>query len=236
MNRDNWRSFLIEGVVIIASILIAFGIDAWWDGQSEPAEERGALERLSEEFAANKDRLIDVREQKAKSRSDALALLRLFATQGDPPGTFGIPDSLLSSIGSTREFVPVSGALSSLLSSGGLAIIADDTPRTRLAAWPDLLYQLAERERRERDTSFGVIVPLLHSHVPYTTLDYRAGVDGVRGPSPFPDDYEGLLRSLEAENWVEMRQYGLRSRLLQYDDLIDEAGFIQSRIIKLLGN
>ena len=43
----------MEGVVIVGSILLAFGIEAWWDGMQERAEEQVVLLALQEEFTAN---------------------------------------------------------------------------------------------------------------------------------------------------------------------------------------
>ncbi len=35
-----WLRVLVEGVVIVGSILLAFGIDAWWKGREERRAER----------------------------------------------------------------------------------------------------------------------------------------------------------------------------------------------------
>ena len=45
-----WTRVFLEGAVIVASILLAFGIEAWWDGRQERAEERDALEALAADF------------------------------------------------------------------------------------------------------------------------------------------------------------------------------------------
>ena len=39
-----WAIKILEGVGVVVSILIAFGIDAWWDRQNEAEEARGVLE------------------------------------------------------------------------------------------------------------------------------------------------------------------------------------------------
>jgi hypothetical protein len=36
----------VEGVVIVGSILLAFGIEAWWEGVQERTQEREIIERL----------------------------------------------------------------------------------------------------------------------------------------------------------------------------------------------
>ena len=35
MKQIPWARILLEGVVIVGSILLAFGIDAWWEDHSE---------------------------------------------------------------------------------------------------------------------------------------------------------------------------------------------------------
>ena len=45
-----WLRVFVEGVVIVASILLAFGLQAWWEGVQEREEERATLERLAAEF------------------------------------------------------------------------------------------------------------------------------------------------------------------------------------------
>lgn len=54
----NSRRILIEGSVIVISILLAFGIDAMWDEYKERAEEREVLAALKTEFEYN---LADIR-------------------------------------------------------------------------------------------------------------------------------------------------------------------------------
>ena len=46
-----WLRVLIEGVVIVGSILLAFGIDTWWEGRQERSQVRAELEALAAEVA-----------------------------------------------------------------------------------------------------------------------------------------------------------------------------------------
>jgi hypothetical protein len=45
------RRLIAEGVVIVASILLAFGLDAWWDATQQSRETADLLAALDEEFA-----------------------------------------------------------------------------------------------------------------------------------------------------------------------------------------
>ncbi len=48
--QDGSRGYLAEGVLIVASILVAFAIDAWWAERQERQEELLLLEALRAEM------------------------------------------------------------------------------------------------------------------------------------------------------------------------------------------
>lgn len=48
-----WNRYAVESIVIVASILLAFAIDAWWDQRKETREEQVALQDLAEELRQN---------------------------------------------------------------------------------------------------------------------------------------------------------------------------------------
>jgi hypothetical protein len=54
-----WNRIFVEGVAIIASILIAFAIDAWWENRQESASEVRDLIRVSAELETNSERIQD---------------------------------------------------------------------------------------------------------------------------------------------------------------------------------
>ncbi len=49
----NWNRLLIEGLVIVVSILLAFTIDAWWDQQREARDAEDQVARVVAELRAN---------------------------------------------------------------------------------------------------------------------------------------------------------------------------------------
>ena len=48
-----WLRVFVEGVVIVGSILLAFGIEAWWDDHQDRAEEQRIFVGLKSEFEQN---------------------------------------------------------------------------------------------------------------------------------------------------------------------------------------
>jgi hypothetical protein len=55
--KTPWKRILIEGVAIVASILVAFAIDAWWENRQETDSEIRSLARVSAELEANSERI-----------------------------------------------------------------------------------------------------------------------------------------------------------------------------------
>ncbi len=52
--RRNWKRVALEVVVIVGSILLAFGIQAWWDGRQAAALEQELLTSLADGFEENR--------------------------------------------------------------------------------------------------------------------------------------------------------------------------------------
>ena len=76
---------LTEGFVIVASILLAFGIDAWWDGRQERAEEQRLLVSLADEFATTRDSLSRALEAHRDYQEQAERIVLLVQEGDDVP-------------------------------------------------------------------------------------------------------------------------------------------------------
>ncbi len=48
-----WLRVFVEGVVIVGSILLALGLDAWWDGVQERQREQAGLREILQNLAAD---------------------------------------------------------------------------------------------------------------------------------------------------------------------------------------
>lgn len=57
LSRISWQRIGVEGAVIVASILLAFAIDAWWDEQGARDAEIEQLTRVAQEVRSNSERL-----------------------------------------------------------------------------------------------------------------------------------------------------------------------------------
>ena len=54
---SRWSRLVVEGLVIVGSILLAFAIDAGWDAHRQRADEQAVLASLEAEFVSNLETL-----------------------------------------------------------------------------------------------------------------------------------------------------------------------------------
>lgn len=141
-------ALLLEGFVVIISILIAFGLDAWWGERQLRHDLREDLVGVRQEIESNRAALdLEVLFQRTATTSIDDLLGRIDAAGGDSEIT--LPDTVASF---AMVFPPTleasMGAVSALISDGSLSRLGD----RRLAA---LLGNLAARVEDVRETELG---------------------------------------------------------------------------------
>jgi len=77
----SWKKVIIEAGAIVASILLAFAIDAGWDARQERDAERAAIEALRLEMRANRENLAETIRYNDEARASVIAYLHLSPQQ-----------------------------------------------------------------------------------------------------------------------------------------------------------
>jgi len=123
-----------EGVMILLSILLAFGIDAWWAEREALSEVSDYLTAVSSEMSTSLDILRADSARLARARQ---AQARVLSLTGPTP----IPidgDTLALLVGAAFDGVPstlTTGALDSFLGSEAFSRVPDVRLQTDLANW-----------------------------------------------------------------------------------------------------
>ena len=188
--RTNWKRLALEMVVIISSILMAFGIEAWWSGQQEQEELDALVELLRADIAAN---IADF-ERLNRLENDLFAIAKLsdivHSVSGQPA-----PDSLamlLRSLSKTAHFAPV--AVFPGVNGPGWALVPQEV---KLA-----LAEFSNPPGVELETSLVEQVFLKLNEV----FSRYGGVEAVFGRLPegsrFAPDYDRLLADAEFATWL----------------------------------
>src|SRR5262245_10867300 len=130
--RIDWTHFVIEGLVVMASILLAFSLDAWWSQRAADRAEAAHLRALRSDFQQNVSRLRDFVALEEGVMDASRRLLRV-ASAADLPASEDSVNNLLGRVFNSGRFEPVLGAYAAVVSSGGLAQLRDDGLRLALA-------------------------------------------------------------------------------------------------------
>ena len=126
--RPSSQRLLVEGAVIVASILLAFGIDAMWDQHKESLEEAEVLASLESDFRENLasvNKIIEAYEQFAERVEKLVSM--------SPEEIRALSQTEVSEImlstANPWTFDAVRGTTDTLVYGGRLAVLSD--PRLR---------------------------------------------------------------------------------------------------------
>lgn len=211
--RTPWGRALVEGGVIVASILLAFAIDAWWDGQQERSEEERVLVSLRDEFEAKRPALEAAAQVHELVLEAATRVLELTGPSPRLPPPTEL-DTLVQNLLRDWTYNDRRGALNAATGSGQLSIIRNEALRTTLAAWPGEVEDVEEEELKGRIEVRDHLAPFLRRTTAHPDSD-------------FPPNYESLFSSREFDGLV-------RARLSTTRDILDDVYDLQSVLERLL--
>jgi hypothetical protein len=140
-----WKRVGIEATAIVASILLAFAIDAWWDKRKEASLEQELLVVLLTEFKQNVDLLRSASDSYETQYLDARDLLAYLDATPDLSSSAEL-ERLVRSLWDARSVHLETGAFDAAAASGSLRLISHSELRSHLAAWPSYVAEWAEEE------------------------------------------------------------------------------------------
>lgn len=238
-SRIPWLRVSIEGAVIVGSILLAFGIDAWWDERDRKRTLEQDLSSVLDEIRDNRD-LIDA-EISALERvvSGGEAVLDVLDA-GAEEAFVSLPDTLAFLVTYWAPTLDHSlGALDALTSSGRLSEVESIALRRSLAALRDRISDAVEDQWEARNFQSNRLLPTISSQVDLG-LAYRidreffsssaAAVATVERPLPtfgtvrFPTGVETRNAIAYRLSWHASALADMRVLRLHIDDLVELLG------------
>lgn len=215
-----WLRLATEGVVVVMSILLAFGIDAWWEGRQRLSDEEELLVGLLQETT---DNLATLRAGLDSLEANRERLSRFVLSDASGFSEF-LGDSAWNSVvrPQYRDYSPKLsyGFLDATIAAGKLELIRDvelraalaglkrlqdeaDGPRAAGARLGHLTEEAALLLGAEREVQIGYADDLTFSPVSLTTLQALRSTDELVALAAtrrmLTSGYIRLLRLLEAE-------------------------------------
>ena len=149
----------IEGVIIVLSILAAFGLESWWQDRVEESALTLELQNVLDEFQGNLDEMEVWLAAHERAAEGAAALAELCINAEET--SVVVQDTLAMGALIYASVDPSLGALRTLIASGRVAEVRDAELRVALASWESLLEDIREEEVTGRDLTIDRLWPLL---------------------------------------------------------------------------
>ncbi|MEP5567590.1 MAG: hypothetical protein ABJN62_07140 [Halioglobus sp.] len=203
MNKYIPRDYLLEGFAIIISILIAFGIDAWWEDIKERDLASRYMCALSSEIdltvmeiSNDLESLVEIDEGLQRYLHDA------------PLGSVEL-QSMLSAAIYVPNIAPPRAVQDELIETGGNRLLGMEDLSTDLMSLRQMMRKNEINETSQRNFVQNRFIPVLSDLLP---------LDGVLGPAKtegFSDanSIDAVQASQEFRNIILERQYALRRGL-----------------------
>jgi len=201
-----WRQISVEAFAIVVSILLAFSIDAWWDGRKDQLEEQEILLGLEIEFVDLRERL----DRWAHYNRTGMGYIEGYLSDS-------VSGMNLQAIESTFVHAMIAnvldqgGAIDGLIASGRLEKISDREIRSRLIKWPDWLEDIHTNDLSARSYAMREITPFLSKHGFPRTVCPEEYFFICPGPETSPASYVRLAEDLEFRAMLINRHAWMRA-------------------------
>jgi len=215
-----WLRVFVEGVVIVGSILLAFGLQAWWDESRERVEEQQILQGLQEEFRQHQayvSRRLEINEGTRRG----IETLQRFSGDSvrDSAGGVEVVEAIRS-IAVSPPATQLRGAvLEGLIGSGRLELIRDRRLRDELGRWS----LLAVGAEGQDESVNRFVMEQLFPHI--ASLDVPLSDALSPGPEGIffgdisvgvPGEYDAILNDQEFFNLLSIRRLWLTGTHRRY--------------------
>lgn len=205
-----------EVIIVIIGILMALQVDKWNTLQENQEEAHLFLNRLKNEFLANRKQMV----QKIMMRKDALAAARELVRFADGTSVYTQSeqiDSLLALALPVYTFDPSLGVLNQLTSTDKLTLIQNESLNDSLSRWNAMIEDFKEDENMYNSYNHNYLRPFLYKQynsrniinsriknrvINPILLSSPEEVNMEIGFSKKPIDVKVLQQSVEFENYL----------------------------------
>ena len=124
MQKVPWIRIGAESIAIVASILLAFTIDAWWQQRGEHEQAATLVVNLTDDFTTNQQELERVLSEHSLNFQAATAFLEA-TSETELGGDITIPMAQVIGVVMGPTFSPTTAALDIVFSSGKIDLIEE---------------------------------------------------------------------------------------------------------------
>ncbi len=154
----------MEAAAIVGSILLAFAIDAWWEGESERALEQRLLLGLLDDFEASQE-MADFYLQGYRRVQGGLQDFVGEIRSAPTGSSITLRNDWIAAAIGGPTYSPVEATLHAAIASGDIGLIRDANLRHALVQWRQVLADTSEDELLIRQIVLQQVMPALGADV-----------------------------------------------------------------------
>ncbi len=233
-NQIPWKRILAESTAIVASILLAFAIDAWWEEAQDIKRAHSHLVALHEEFSANLELLHEIVSRNKEMQAAANFLLEIITERRERPSNEELVASTWLAFDAAR-FEPLATAYQNLISTGDIALIRDEQLKFDIAS-----FMTATELYRRQDATFEqwnrIIQPFINTEM--VPLDWAPKKFRAENGMPDPvdgTDWDRVLKSRQFEGILVNRVIASQDNVGRLNGILPAAERIVHRLDALIG-
>ena len=209
-----WKRIGVEAVAIVASILLAFAIDAWWQNRQENTSDISHLTAVANELRKQRELLDESIAAHQETIDAGGEILDYIASKGTDEPESGVLVTLSRLVSFYQINAPF-GALETAMMAGAIPRMSDSELATSLASWPTAIDDLSEEQNQGFRAMFDLLATLsdrmpmasvyaekLRSPTIRGTSEVVEGQTFRPGSSPFQFSPELLYEDHEVESAV----------------------------------
>ena len=226
---------VLQAASVVASILLAFAIDAWWTQRTLSAEKNVSLVAVKADLLELRAWLNEDRLYQEGTRDSAKAVLQAIAA-GHYEDNKKTLDHRLGDFLWFSAAPELGGAFQSFLLSGHLTAVKNENLRHGLAAWPDYVRAYTKLASQDYETYSEAVAPFLAKKASLAQISNESYVHGMPGHGALADpeamvpvagkkDHSYPLRDPELTGVVLRKLWNASDVLMNlqaYVDTIDE--------------
>jgi hypothetical protein len=219
--KEKWPEYLIEAIVIIASILGAYALDNWNEQRLQKTEEQQILNNIYGEFRQNRNLLKKKLALGEKSYQSGIKVINLMGASRGELAKINLDSLLYTMLPASGDFIPINNAISNIIQSGKLNLISNDSLISRLHDWESSVTIPTQAEISSERWITTQVMPYIVKYISMKEMDSYGGFEWT-GKSKLKPDYYPLFQKLPFENALDNMLFHLNNSLnkLKESDLI----------------
>lgn len=188
-----------EIILVMIGILLALQVNNWNQERLSKKEELNVLKSLHKEFSENLVRFDDIykKQQYRKKSIETLMAINYKELSLDSLQT------IVRGIGKQWTFDPFQGIYNSVINSGKIELISNDSLKSKISRFQDLLIDYKEEELGTKDITANNLYPYV---MEYLDMDFNVNFGfkerTIEEKTQFKNDYLQFIETEKFENII----------------------------------